>query len=178
MVRSDKVQLVEQTAEKLKQSQGVVLTDFKGLTVAEISDLRTRLRNESVEMRVIKNRLLKRAISEAECDNLDEYLVGNTAVAFGIADPVTPAKILVKYAKDNEKLLIKGGLLDRQKLDPSQIQDLAKMPGREELLTIMARDLKQPATKLATVMQNGLLKVAHGMQALARKLEEAGEAAG
>jgi large subunit ribosomal protein L10 len=177
MVRSDKITLVEGLADKLKSAQSIVVTDFKGMTVAEITGLRTQLREQSVDMKVYKNRLLKRALCEAGCDPLDKCLVGNTAVAFGIKDPASPAKILVEYAKKNAKLVIKGGLLEGKALDMKGVEALSKMPSRHDLLTMMARDLKQPATKMAMVFQAGLLKVAYAMQALAKKKEDAGAAA-
>ncbi|HPK02676.1 MAG TPA: 50S ribosomal protein L10 [Candidatus Sumerlaeota bacterium] len=175
--RPEKVELVNELSEKLRQAQSIILTDFQGMNVAEVSDLRSQLRSQAIEMRVVKNRLIRRALSDAGCDSLDSLLVGNTAVVFGMSDPVAPAKILVKYAKDNEKLKVKGGLLERKALDSAGVDNLSRMPGRHELLTMMARDLKAPATKMATVFQAGLLKVAHAMNALARKKEEAGEAA-
>jgi len=177
MVRSDKIELVEKVTAKLRKSQSVVLSDFKGLTVADLTALRSQLREQSIEMRVIKNRLLKRALSEAGCDRLDEFLVGNTAVSFGAVDAAAPAKILLEYAKKHEKFVIKGGLLEGKRLDRRGVEALSKMPGRKELLAIMAGEFKQPAAKMATVFQAGLLKVAYAMKALAGKHEAAGAAA-
>jgi large subunit ribosomal protein L10 len=172
MVRSDKIEFVSTIVEKLKASQSVILADFKGITVAEMTRLRSQLRQQSIEMKVVKNRLLRRALADAGCDSLDEMLTGNTAVSFGLADPVTPAKVLAEYAKTNDKLVIKGGLLEFKRLDAAGVMNLSKMPGRKELLARMAYDLKQPATKVATVFQAGLLKIAHAMNALAKKRQE------
>jgi large subunit ribosomal protein L10 len=177
MVRSDKVEFVSAITDKLKASQSVVLTDFRGITVADITNLRTELRAQSVEMKVVKNRLLRIALKEAGFDSVDDCLIGNTAVSFGLGDPAAPAKILLEYAKKNEKLVIKGGLLEGKRLDAKGVESLSRMPGRKDLLSMMARDFKQPAAKVATVFQNGLLKVAHAMNALAKKLEEGGQAA-
>ena len=177
VAKPEKVELVSRVAEKLRASQSVILTDFKGMTVAQVTDLRSQLRKESIELKVVKNRLLRRAIAEAQCEALDDLLVGNTAVAYGVADATAPAKLLTQFAKTTDKLKIKGGLLERRRIDVAGVQNLAKMPGRRELLTMMARDLKQPATKVAGVMQAGLLKVAYAMQALARKQQGAGEPA-
>src|SRR3989304_3629002 len=138
MVRSDKIEFVAGITGKLKAAQSVVLTDFRGITVGEITQLRTRLREHSIEMRVVKNRLLKLALKEAGCDNLDEYLTGNTAVSFGAADPAAPARILLEYAKKHEKLIVKGGLLEGRKLNARGVESLSKMPGRRELLARMA----------------------------------------
>jgi large subunit ribosomal protein L10 len=177
MVRQDKVDLVERVSDKLRQSQSVIVTDFKGMTVDELEGLRVQLREQSVEMKVIKNRLVRRALSEVGYDSMDDCLKGNSAIVFGLQDPAAPAKILLKYAKKHEKLVIKGGLLEGKRLDQNGVKALSTMPGRKELLSIMAGDLKQPATKMAMVFQAGLLKVAYAMNALATKKEEAGEAA-
>jgi large subunit ribosomal protein L10 len=177
MVRSDKIELVDRVTSTLKKSQSVIVTDFKGMTVHELETLRIQLREQAVEMKVIKNRLVRRALSDVGYDNLDEYLHGNSAIVFGIQDPVAPAKILTDYAKKNEKLVIKGGLLEGRRLDAAGVKALSGMPNRKQLLAIMAGELKQPAGKVATVFQAGLLKVAYAMQALAKKQEEAGEAA-
>jgi large subunit ribosomal protein L10 len=177
MVRADKIEFVSRIAGKLKASQSVVLADFRGITVAEMTRLRSRLRERNVELRVVKNRLLKRALADAGCDNLDDMLTGNTAVGFGMNDPTAPAKILSDYAKTNNKLVIKGGLLEGRRMDATGVRSLSKMPGRQELLARMAGDLKQPAWKVAMVFQAGLLKVVYAMGALAKKLEASGQAA-
>ena len=173
MVRAEKIELVERVSDKLKQAQSVIVTDFKGMTVAELMGLRTQLREQAIEMKVIKNRLVRRALSEVGYDSLDDYLVGNSAIVFGLKDPVAPAKILTDYAKKNNKLVIKGGLLEGRRLDPGGVKALSAMPGRKQLLAMMAGGFKQPAAKLATVLQAGLLKMAYAMQALARKQEAA-----
>ena len=147
------------------------------MSVADMTTLRSQLRSQSVEMRVVKNRLLRLALEKAGCDALDEMLTGNTAVAFGLADPVAPARLLTEFAKKNEKLVVKGGLLEGRRLDANGVVNLSKMPGRRELLARMAGDLKQPAVKMAMVFQAGLLKVAYAMNALAEKKSAGGEAA-
>jgi len=177
MVRSDKIDLVNRVSEKLKGSQSVVLADFRGLTVAEMTTLRSNLRKSGVEFKVIKNRLGKRALEDAGCDNLDEFLTGNTAWAFGLQDAVEPAKILSKFAKEHDKLVIKGGLLESRRIDSGMIGQLASLPSREELLSKMAGVMKQPATKMASAMNASLTKVARAFQALADKKAAAGESA-
>jgi len=175
MVRTDKIELVERISQKLKQSQSIIVTDYKGMTVFELERLRTLLREQGVEVKVIKNRLVRRALSEAGQDNLDEYLHGNSAIVFGIKDPVAPAKILMDFVKKNQKLVIKGGLLEGRRLNPAGVAALSTMPNRKQLLSILAGDFKQPAAKMATVFQAGLLKVAYAMKALAAKQEEAAD---
>ena len=172
---SEKTECVNIFSDKLCQSQSAVLTDFKGLTVAEISDLRAQLRSEAIEMRVVKNRLLKRALEQAQCENMDAMLTGNTSVSFGVEDPVAPARILVKFAEDNDNLIIKGGLLEGRVLDPAGVMSLSKMPSRRDLLGMMAFGFKQPATKVAIGMNAMLLKVAYAFNALGEKLDGSGD---
>jgi large subunit ribosomal protein L10 len=169
MVASIKVDMVSELTEKLRRCQSVVVTDFKGITVHDVTLLRSQLRAQSVEMRVIKNRLIKRALAEVGFDAIDSALTGNTAIAISYGEPAAPAKVLLEAAKKNDKLVIKGGLLEGKALDAAGVEALSKMPGRKELLARMAGDFKQPATKMASVFQAGLLKVAYAMNALAEK---------
>jgi large subunit ribosomal protein L10 len=169
MVTSEKIELVSGLTEKLRGAQSIVLTDFKGMTVAQMTALRNELRTQAIEIKVYKNRLLRIALAEAGCDALDEFLVGNTAVAFGLNDPAAPAKVLLKFAKDNNKLVIKGGLLEKRRLNEAGVTTLSKMPGRKDLLSMIARDFKAPAAKVATVFSASLTKLAYAMKALADK---------
>jgi len=175
MVRPDKIDLVKDITEKLSQCQSVVLSDFRGLDVTEMSELRSLLREKNVQCKVLKNRLGKRAVADANCDSLDEFLSGNTLWAFGVDDPVDPAKILAKFAEDHENLVLKGGLLESKRIDAAGVAQLAAMPGRTELLTMIAVGLKQPAVKLVSAMNATLTKVAIAFGALAEKKEEAGQ---
>ena len=177
MVRPDKIELVDRISGKLKDSQSVIFADFCGLTVEQMTDLRSRLRAKSVEFEVLKNRLGKRALAQAGCDPLDDCLRGNTGWAFGAEDPVSPAKILSDYARENAALVIKGGLLEGKRIDLEIVKELAALPGREELLSKMANGLMQPATKVVVVMQAALTKIARCFIALAEKKEGAEEAA-
>jgi len=174
VVRPEKIERVRLVAERLRASQSVVLTDFRGLTVAEITDLRGRLRGRGVEYKVLKNRLGRRALAEAGCDALDDWLVGNTAWAFGLRDAIEPAKVLSAYAQENEKLKIKGGLLERRRIDAGMVAELAALPSRPELLSRMAGGLKQPAARLASAMSQAVARMARAFAVLAEKREKAG----
>lgn len=175
MVSPEKIDLVKDISQRLGQCQSVVLSDFRGLDVAEMSELRSRLREKNVQCKVLKNRLAKRAVADAECDSLDEFLSGNTLWAFGIDDPVDPAKILAEFAKDHSKLILKGGLLESKKIDAEGVKQLAAMPGRAELLSMIAGGMMQPAVKLVSAMNAGMAKMALAFAALAEKKEQAGE---
>jgi large subunit ribosomal protein L10 len=177
LLRNDKVKLVEEISEKLGRSQSVILADFCGLNVEAMTDLRRRLRTKDIAFQVVKNRLAKWAVADSKCDNLDAMLQGNTAWAFGIADPIEPAKILIEFAKENEKLVIKGGLLEGRRIDANMVEQLAKMPGRTEMLSMLAGAMKQPAAKLARAMSESLARTARALSALIEKKESAGESA-
>ena len=174
MVQPQKIDLVSQISEKLRESQSVIFADFRGLTVEEMTDVRRKLRERKVEFKVLKNRLGKLALAEAGCEAVDDILLGNTAWAFGVSDPVAPAKVLSDFAKEHAKMVIKGGLLDKKRVDLATIQELAALPSRDELLGIMAVIVSQPATRLAMAMEAAITKIARGFSALAEKMEEEG----
>lgn len=173
MARPEKVAEVELLTDMLVKSEGLVLIDFSGLTVAEANDLRTKCRENNVSLRVVKNRLAQRAAHAAEMDNLDELLKGPTAIAFGMESPVEPAKVLTEFAKDNEKVEIKGGFVDGQVLNLAGVKQLSDTPSKIELITMIARGINSPATGLASTMNGVISGLARVIKAAAEKNEEA-----
>jgi len=130
----EKQQIAEDLRDRLSKSAIIVLTDYKGLDVAAMNDLRRKLRAEEIEFQVVKNTLLIRAAEDTDVALIQDYFKGPSAVAFSYKDPVAPAKILAQFAKDNQKLEIKGGVLKDKVLDVDAIKALAKLPSREVLL--------------------------------------------
>ena len=120
--------------EKFADAKVVIVTDYKGLDVAQMNDLRRKLREADVEYQVVKNTLLIRASKDTDAEQLADMFKGPSAVAMAFADPVAPAKVLTQFAKDNEKLEIKAGVMNGKLLDLDAIGALAKLPSREELL--------------------------------------------
>lgn len=173
MVQTEKIKAVEETREKLDRSQSVAVVIYKGLTVAQMQDLRGQLRESGSEMKVTKNRLAKIALKDGGYDELDDILKGPTALVYGFDDPTSAPKVCSKYAKKNDKLQILGGLLGKQRIDTTKLQALAKMPSREELLTQMAGTMKAPIRKMATSMNQAVAKVVYAMKDRAKQLEEA-----
>lgn len=147
-----KEQAVAEVADKMKRAQCMVIVDYRGLTVDEVTKLRTEFRNAGVEYRVIKNNMLKRAADSLELADIDQYFVGPTAVAFGYEDPVSPAKIMCKFRKDTDKTQIKGGVLDGKPIDEAEVINLSKLPSKEELLAKMLGSLNAPITKFALAL--------------------------
>ena len=130
----EKKKITEDLRERFSKSAIVVVTDYKGLDVSAMNDLRRKLREEDIEFQVAKNTLLMRAAKDTEVALIQDYFKGPSAVAFSYKDPVAPAKILAQFAKDNQKLEIKGGVLKEKVLDVDVIKALAKLPSREMLL--------------------------------------------
>lgn len=152
MARPEKVSEVETLKDRLSRARTVVLTDFRGLTVAEINQLRARLREARVEYRVVKNRLLRIAAREAGIEGLDRYLEGPTGAAFGYEDPVLPAKIIHDFIRQMRKLETKGGVVDRRAVTPQEIRALADLPPRPVLLAQLAGSIQGPLYGLMNVL--------------------------
>ncbi len=134
MKLEEKQQIVEDLRERFSKSAIIVLTDYKGLDVAAINDLRRKLRAEEIEYRVAKNTLLIRASADNDGVLIQDFFKGPSAVALSYDDPVAPAKVLSQFAKDNKKLEIKVGVMNGKVLDADAINALAKLPSREVLL--------------------------------------------
>ena len=132
---------VAEIQQWISGNSGVVLADYRGLTVAEVTELRSKLRQAEVGYKVAKNSLIKRAANNLEITALDAYLEGPTAIAYA-QDAIAVAKILVEFAEQHDKLEIKGGLLDGEFMDVQVITSLAKLPSREELLGRMLGSLQ------------------------------------
>ncbi len=129
-----KQQIAENLHERFARSAIIVLTDYKGLDVAAMNDLRRKLREANIEYQVVKNTLLVRASEDTEVAAIKDYFKGPSAVALSYDDPVAPAKVLTQFANDNEKLEIKVGVLTGKVLDVQAIKALATLPSREVLL--------------------------------------------
>ena len=129
-----KAEIVKQTTDMLNAAQSAIVVDYRGLTVAEVTDLRKQLRDAGIQMSVIKNKILDRAVEGTDYEDLRSTFVGPTAVAFSDEDPIAPAKILKKFADDHDALEIKGGFIEKSVKTLDEINEYANMPGREELL--------------------------------------------
>ena len=130
----EKQKIAEDLRDRLSKSAIIVLTDYKGLDVAAMNDLRRRLRAEEIEYQVVKNTLLIRAAEDNDIALIKDYFKGPSAIALSYDDPIAPAKVLSEFAKENKKLEIKAGVMNGQVLDAKAIHALAKLPSREVLL--------------------------------------------
>jgi len=129
-----KQQIADDLRDRFSKSAIIVVTDYKGLDVTAINDLRRKLRAEEIEYQVVKNTLLVRASEDNDVALIKDHFKGPSAIAISYDDPVAPAKVLSQFAKDNDKLEIKVGVMNGQVLDANAIKALAKLPSREVLL--------------------------------------------
>lgn len=144
-----KAQIVDEVAEKFNAAASVVIADYRGLTVEEVTTLRKQLREAGVEMKVIKNSILSRAAKQAGLEGLDGVFTGPTAVAFSNDDVVAPAKIMDEFSKDAKALELKGGIIEGKVASLEEITALAKLPNREGLLSMLLSVLQAPVRNVA-----------------------------
>ncbi len=148
----EKQKITEDLHERFSKSAIVVVTDYKGLNVSSINALRRKLRADDIEFQVVKNTLLIRAAKDTDVALIQDFFKGPSAVALSYSDPVAPAKILTQFAKDNQKLEIKGGVLKDKVLDADAIKALAKLPSREVLLGQLLSVLNQVPTSFVRII--------------------------
>lgn len=170
MVQPLKIEVVEKSTDRFSRASAVVILGYQGMTVAQLSALRAKLREAQGELRVIKNRLSKRAIEQSKSEKLDDMLVGPVAVAFGFGDPTSLAKACTEFAKGNDKMVLKGGLLEKKRIEVLKVQALAKLPSRQQLLGQMAATIMAPARQLATAMNQAMAKIVYAMKARADQM--------
>ncbi len=154
--------VVADIKEKFEKAQSAVLVDYRGLNVAEVTDLRNQLRKAGVEYAVLKNTMINLAIKDMNLDDMKAHLEGPTAVAFGYEDAVAPAKILSEFAKKNKNVTIKCGVVDGGFIDESGVQALASTPSREVLIA-----------KIMGSMMSSVSKFVYALEAIRKK--QAGE---
>jgi large subunit ribosomal protein L10 len=152
-IREEKARLVQEIAGKLKESVSTIVTDYRGLTVAEVTELRKQLREAGIDFKVYKNTLTRRATAEAGLSELDAYLTGPTAIAFSKNDVVAPAKILSEFAKSHEALEIKAGVIEGKLVQYEQIKAIADLPSREGLLSMLLSVLQAPIRNFALAVK-------------------------
>lgn len=143
---------VKELAEKMKEAKLVLFTDYRGINVTDVTDLRTKIRNTNGEYKVIKNNITKRALEECKYEGLEESLVGPTAVIMNSEDYVESTKAIYEFSKNNENYKIKGGIIEGKVMTAEEIITIAKLPSREALLSMLAGALLGNITKLAVAL--------------------------
>ncbi|RMF24252.1 MAG: 50S ribosomal protein L10 [Deltaproteobacteria bacterium] len=174
MNRAQKVEAVQQIGERFGRAAITIATDYRGLNVAEITELRRAIREADGEFLVAKNTLARLAVRDTDAAEIGPLLVGPTGLAFGFSDVVAVAKAVAGFAKEHEALEIKGAVFDGQALSPAQVTQLAAMPSRDELRAKLLALLTTPASMLVRVLAAPAQQMAQVLGARQRQLEEQG----
>ena len=151
-ILKQKEEEVSKLAEKLKEAKIILLTDYRGINVADVTKLRADLRNTNSEYKVIKNNIIKRALDANGESGLDDLLEGPTAIVIGTEDYLEPSKVIYNFSKNNEFYKIKGGIIEGKVMTAEEIITLAKLPSRETLLSMLAGALLGNISKLAVAL--------------------------
>ncbi len=163
---------VEEIKEKIEKSQSVVLVDYRGLNVEQLTELRGKYREAGVDYKVYKNTMMRFAFKDSGLEEFNEYLKGPSAIAFGYDDPVNAAKITSEFIKDNEKLEIKAGIVDGKIIDVAGVNDLAKLPSKEVLVAQVLGGFNAPIQGFTNVLQGTIRSLATVLSAIAEDKEE------
>jgi large subunit ribosomal protein L10 len=174
MPRPEKVQAVEQLAEQISQAGSIFVTDYAGLTVADMTDLRAQLRNAGIQYKVAKNTLLRLAARNADMPELLEHLQGPTAIAFGGDDPVAPAKVFNDFFSRLERPRVRMFITERQVYDESDLKAVASLPPREQMLAQVVASIQSPITNFVGTLDAIIRDFVGTVDALAQKRAEEG----
>ncbi len=172
MNREEKAAIVSELNKSFSKSKLSVVADYRGLTVSQLQKIRIELRNCNSEIRVAKNTLLKRAVTETESEVLSDDFTGTTAVVTAYDDPVGPAKALAKFAEDHDKFIIRSAVLEGEKLGPAELIALSKLPTKEVLLGQLLSVLNGVPTGLVQVLCGVPRTFLYGLQALKDQKEQ------
>jgi large subunit ribosomal protein L10 len=175
MPRPEKMQLVVEVTEQFRAAGSVFVTDYAGLTVGDMTDLRKQLRAAGVKYRVVKNTLLRRAASEAGLDDLVDHFKGPTAVAFGPADPVAAAKVFSEFVTRLEKPKVRRFVVDKQPFTPAELRALASLPSRDVLLAQVVGAVQGPIAGFIGTLDAIMRELVGTVDAVAK---QKGESAG
>ncbi len=170
-IREEKANKVAAVQEKFKAAKMAIVTEYRGLTVAQITRLRREIRQASGEYQVIKNTLVRRALKDTAYGSLDHLLQGPTGWVFGYEDPVALSKTLVKFVEENEKLAIKGGLFEGEFMDQAKVKVLAQMPSRPELQAKLLALMQAPVVQLLRLIQEPASRMVRLVEAIRKQKE-------
>lgn len=168
MDRAQKAVAVEQLQKTFQETESLIVTQYAGLTVGQVTALRSKMRAEGVSYKVSKNRLVLRALKGTRFEGIGPMLKGPVGIATS-KDPVAAAKIAYSFAKDNERLVIIGGALGEKVLDRAGVEALSKLPSLDEIRASLLRMLVTPATRIATIAQAPASQVARVIKAYSEK---------
>ncbi|HEX9861166.1 MAG TPA: 50S ribosomal protein L10 [Nitrospirota bacterium] len=175
MNKEQKQEIVKELHDKFGSAKAAILTDFKGLTVAEVTEFRSELRKANIEYKVVKNTLAKLAASGTSAEKLGSHLNGPTGIVLGYEDPVAPAKAVMEFlkkmelAKKQDKFSVKVGIIEGSLASADQLKAIASLPSRVELLSNMAAGFQAPASKMARLLSATVARMGYALTALKDK---------
>lgn len=169
--KEEKIRVVSELQSKFEKAKGVVFTDYRGLNVEEITDLRNSLRSSALEYRVVKNTLARIASEGTHVEDARDVFSGPVGIAVGYDDPVLVVKKVLEYSKANNKLEIKGGVIEGSICTPEQIKTISELPSRDTQLSMLASAMQSPLTKFASLLNATLSQFMYAMEALKQKRE-------
>ena len=173
MNRAEKAKIIEDLRSKAQKASIAVITDFKGLKVEEMTELRVKLREEKVDYQVVKNTLARIAFGETQHETLKDQFQECCAVAFGYDDPVVAAKILVQFAKKSKKFKTKCASLEGKFLEPDALKELSELPSKEQLLAKALGTMNAVPTNFVSLFANLLRNLLYALNAIKEQKEEA-----
>ena len=172
MARAEKVAAVAELTERFQTSAGSVLTEYRGLSVRQLSDLRKQLKGAAAEYKVVKNRLARIAVKGSPLDALGAHLKGPTGLAFSKQDPVAVAKALQAFVRTNPQLQIKLGLVEGKVLQPAELKALADLPSKEQIRSQIVGAVQGPMAQLVSLLQAPLREIVYVLEARGKDAAE------
>ncbi|OHD56019.1 MAG: 50S ribosomal protein L10 [Spirochaetes bacterium GWF1_51_8] len=169
MIKVEKTNVIEKFAATLKDTDGFIVANFKGMTVTEMEDLRAKVRELGGGSHVVKNRLLKLALDKNGIKGMEPYLKQNTLLIYSKTDVLNCLKAIIAYAKKNEKCAIKGGLVSNTAYDNKQVIEISKLPGKKELIAIIAGTMTAVVGQFAGVLNSLITTFMGTVEALEKK---------
>lgn len=169
ITKAKKTTQLGELKERFDKSKGIVLTEYKGLTVAQMAELRKQLKEVGGEYKVCKNTLVSLAAKDTQFAVADKYLTGPTGVVFGYDDAIAIAKKLLEFGAKNDKFMVKSGVIDGTLFDAAQIKEVAKLPARPVLLGMLAGVMQAPAQKLAAALNATVAQLGYALEAAKNK---------
>jgi large subunit ribosomal protein L10 len=166
---AEKRKVVDDLKERISRARVMIISDYLGFSVKEVTDLRKKLRAEDSELKVIKNTLIERAVAESGYEELKEHLKGSTAVLLGYRDAVAPLKVLVKFIRDSDKGKIRAGVVENKVFGQSDLNAIAKLPSKEVLIAKVIGGLQAPIYGLVNVLQGPIRKLVYALNAIKDK---------
>lgn len=169
--KQEKAKVVDEIRQHFEGSSSAVLVDYRGLTVEEVTELRSKFREAGAVYKVYKNTMTELAAKQLGYDGLVEHLKGPTAIAFGVEDPVAPAKIITETIKKLKKMELKAGVVEGKVIDVDGVKSLAELPSKEELIAKMLGSMNAPITNLVGVLSGTTRNLVYALNAIKEQKE-------